>query len=127
MDGATVLIIEDNAITVMELIERIKDTGGKVVNAVSSVEKARQVLDSREDSLDLVLVDYHLADDGVGSEAVRMVNSHSPSAQTVLVSSLNPEVLEQKAENCNADAFVTKPLDYRELIRTIENLLGVTQ
>ena len=118
----TVLYIEDNLIN-LKLVERIlaQRSGVQVVGAM----QGRLGLElAREHRPLLILLDLHLPDMG-GDEVLRRLRDDPATAATpvVMVSADATSGQIQRLLAAGAAAYLTKPLDVRELLRLLDEVL----
>lgn len=113
----SVLLVDDddsNRITLGALIE---DEGFELTEA-ESVNAVREVL-KQNDAFELVLLDYHLGD-GVGTELIDEIRSHSPAVKVALISG---SVEFSDPEAIGIDAVIPKGSDFPVLLESVRNLL----
>lgn len=58
-----------------------------------------------------------------GIMAVQEIKNFDPDAIVIVVSALNKNTIQKHAEDIKASAFVTKPFDKEDLLKTINKLL----
>jgi signal transduction histidine kinase/ActR/RegA family two-component response regulator len=119
--GLTVLYIEDN-LSNLQLVERVlsRRQGVKLISAM----RPQLGLDlAGEHHPDLVLLDLHLPD-MPGQEVLRRLRSNPKLAEipvVVLSADARPSLIEQLLQQ-GARAFLTKPLDVRELLGLLDDV-----
>ena len=118
-----VLVAEDNP-TNQKVIRKILERAGHVVQVVENGEAALDELEQNE--FDIVIVDMHMPIMG-GVEVAkfyRFVDRKLPRMPFVM---LTANATAEAMEECNQagiDAFLTKPVESRELLATIARLTG---
>lgn len=122
----TILYIEDNLANI-KLIEHIFATRGNI-DLVPAMQ-GRLGLDlARRDQPALVLLDLHLPDID-GDNVLRALRA-DPSTAELPVVVLSADATERQIERLLADgatAYITKPIDVTEFLRTIDELLPAAQ
>ena len=119
--GLTVLYIEDN-LSNLQLVERVlsRRQGVKLISAM----RPQLGLDlAGEHQPDLVLLDLHLPD-MPGQEVLRRLRSNPKLAEipvVVLSADARPSLIEQLLQQ-GARAFLTKPLDVKELLGLLDDV-----
>lgn len=119
---ARILIVEDNEMNRDMLSRRLVRSGHEVhvaVTAAEGVEACRAL------APDLVLMDLSLPD-ADGRDATRTLKA-DPATRAVPVVALTAHAMASDRDSALAagcDAFETKPVDFAQLSRTIERLLG---
>jgi len=115
----TVLYIEDN-LSNLELVDRVLSRRGGV-KLISAMRPQLGLDLASEHHPDLVLLDLHLPD-MTGEEVLRRLRSGPKTASipvVILSADARPGLITGLLES-GARAFLTKPLDVRELLRLIE-------
>jgi len=115
----TIMIVDDDLDTLLLMSQVVSSYGYKIVTAASKVE-AMSILDS-EVRVDVLLTDFKLQD-GNGADILRDMSVRSPRVMTVLFSGFSkfPPSLGD-----GFDDYLTKPLDYELLRRTLISVLEV--
>jgi CheY-like chemotaxis protein len=116
-----ILVVEDNALN-LELVTQLLEDDFELATATdgaAGVEAAKQVRP------DLILMDLSLPVVD-GWEATRRLRSDAELAKTPIVAlsahAAKADIDRALAAGC--DAYLTKPIDEEELMRTISNLLA---
>ena len=122
---AKILVVEDNPGDARLVQEALKD--GRLVNEVrvaTDGEAAVTIIDGVEEwRPDLVLLDLRLPNMG-GHEVLEHIRSQPATEQipVIVMSSSDREEDVSRAYIEHANAYVRKPLEYEEFIRTIQEL-----
>ena len=119
MTPATVMIVEDEAITAMATGAMLKRLGYEVLASVSSGEAALEACRSRRP--DLVLMDIRLDGKLDGIETARLLRE-SENVAVVFVSAYADDNTRERASAIHPLAFVAKPLDEVDLGRLLRLL-----
>src|SRR5262245_59001360 len=117
---ATVLIVEDNPEIAM-LYERIFERHRTRIfhDVPESIDYLQQ------ERPDLVIMDFHLPS-GSGVDVLNYIRSQ-PSLEDVPVLGISvDDMLKGEAKEQGINAFLTKPIDIGELIKTAQKLLSST-
>ena len=114
-DGARVLVVDDNASFVDNLVEILGDAGHVVLPAASCAgarEAARK-------GFDIALVDMRLPD-GLGTDLAGELRQLNPDAAVVLLTGYSTVEAAAAAVRAGAFAYLSKPCATPELLLTIE-------
>ncbi|MCX9083465.1 MAG: response regulator [Candidatus Methanoperedens sp.] len=112
-----ILVVEDEAITAMDIQRRLKNLGYDVPAIVSSGEKAIEKV--KENNPDLILMDINLNREMDGIEAAIKIHSFSDIPIIYLTAYSDDETL-QRAKISEPYAYLIKPFKDRELLINIE-------
>ena len=120
------LYIEDVAEN-LRLVERVLKRRPSVTLLASAFGGAGLDL-AREHHPDLVLLDVHLPD-MTGDEVIRGLQA-SPATSTIPIVVLSADATKHQIERvmaAGAVAYLTKPIDLRQLLQTVNNAIGEPQ
>jgi len=120
----TILIAEDNPINQMVVTEILKRAGHHVLLAHNG-EEALEYLENQDLAYDALILDYHMPDRG-GLDVVRMyrfMEPHSTIPIIILTASVTPDI-QEACRNAGVDAFMSKPVNSRALLDTIDRLVS---
>jgi two-component system cell cycle response regulator DivK len=118
---ARVLVIEDNPAN-MKLASLLLRTAGHVVLAAVDAETGLTL--ARNEHPDLILMDIQLP--GMDGHAATVLLKTEPATAGIPVIALTALAMkadQQRSNVAGCDAYITKPLRYRELYATIDALL----
>ncbi len=119
---ALILIIEDDDQTRRVLKIMLEREGYDVLEADDGLEGIKLF---RENAVDLIITDIIMFEkDGVTT--IMEVRKDSPNVRIIAISGgarVGPEVYLQLAKRVGADYALTKPIDRKELLNTISELL----
>ena len=123
-----VLLAEDNVINRMFLSLMLKDAGHhtiEVENGRDAVNKVREAFESGE-PLDLILMDIQMPEMNGMEAAQRIRRLAGPAAMTPIIAITAFAMEEDKERFLRAgmQAYVTKPVDFDELV---ESIMEVTE
>jgi len=118
----TILIVEDNENNMMLVRDVLQMKGYTVLEATTGAEGVRLTLEAKPD---LVLMDIQLPDiDGITALAQIRANEAAKKIPMLAVSaSVMPEE-KQKIVASGFDAYITKPLNMKSFIETVEKFIG---
>lgn len=113
-----VLLVEDDA-TLRELLRRTLDRGGfGVVTAANGREALARF---RETTFQAVVTDI-LIPEIDGFEVIRRIRQESPDVVIIAISGIHdPPVFHRLVRQLGADASMTKPVAYRELVALLNS------
>ena len=116
--ASTILVVEDDEAMRFTLTSYLEKAGYTIYQA-ESVEAAELILNNIK--IDLVLTDIHLPGDD-GLVLTRRLRAKSRMG-IILVSELSEEVERIIGLEMGADAYIVKPLNMREVLAYVKNLL----
>lgn len=118
---ATVLVVEDNAANLKLVTMLLLRAGHSVLSAVDaeagvSLARCRQP--------DLVLMDVQLPGmDGLAATALLKQDPETAGIPIIALTAMAMKVDEEKSQVAGCDAYIAKPLRYRDLYDAIDSLL----
>ena len=115
---ARVLVVDDNAAFVENLVE-ILQTEGYLVRTASTVAEA---LVAAHSGLDVALVDLRLPD-GDGSQLAKQLKENQPDSEVILLTGYASVESAAEAVRAGVCAYLIKPCATPELLLTIEQAL----
>ena len=122
MTGKTVLIVEDNEINLMLIRDIVRRLGHDTIEA-RDAETA--VALARAKKPDLILMDVRLPGmDGLEATGLLKTSPETADIPVLAVSASAFERDKRLALAAGCDAFITKPLDFDEFVKTMEIFLG---
>lgn len=121
---AQILIIEDNPAN-MRLAELLLTSAGHAVIAAVDAETGLKL--AREHQPNLILMDIQLPDmDGLQATALLKAQASTASIPVIALTAMAMKEDEEKIRLAGCDAYIIKPLSYKELYRVIDTLLEKT-
>jgi two-component system cell cycle response regulator DivK len=118
---AKVLVVEDNPAN-MKLTTMLLHTAGHDVLSALDAETALRL--AHEQSPDLILMDIQLPDmDGLAATALLKHDPATASIPIIALSALAMKADEERSQTAGCDAYIVKPLRYKELYAVMEHLL----
>lgn len=120
MSAATILIVEDEAITAMAIKKSLLNFGYSVCGIASGADQAVQK--ARELNPDLILMDIRLAGKKTGIEAATEILAHQTIPVIYLTAFSDDHFLKQ-AQKTEPYGYLLKPVHDQELKATIEMAL----
>ena len=120
MEKATILVVEDEAITAMNLQLQLQHMGYDVPNTVAKGEDA--IDKAREIRPDLLLMDIALAGQIDGIEAARQIRLTN-DIPVIYLSAYTDNMLSERAKDTEPFGYLSKPITDSDLFNTIEMAL----
>jgi PAS domain S-box-containing protein len=124
LNGARVAVVDDSEINREIALELLRGQGAVCVDFPSG-QAVLQWLDSHMNDVDAILMDVQMpVIDGL--QATRMIREH-PQGKNVPVIALTAGALQSERDNAMAagmNAFLTKPLEPAEVVRTLRRVIG---
>ena len=116
---AVVLVVEDELLLRMRAVDMVEDAGYTTLEAVDA-DEAVGILESRSD-IALLLTDIQMPGTMDGLGLAHSVHERWPPIKIILLSGqLTPASIEIPADS----RFFGKPLEAREMIAEIQNMIG---
>ena len=120
---STILIVEDNEKNMKLVRDILQFKGYQTIEAVTGNQGLAL---ARERQPDLILMDIQLPDIN-GIEALRQIRAEPALSKTPVVAvsaSVMPDE-QQKIVASGFDAYITKPIDLKSFVATVEKFAGV--
>jgi CheY-like chemotaxis protein len=119
----SVLVVEDQSSQRKLMVEALQRAGYTTFQA-GDIQQALLVLHQHKP--DVVVSDMHLPS-GDGAEVIREVRKIPGSTMAVVAVSIDLAILNQNITSLfPADAYLSKPFHPRELLKIVEELVGVS-
>ena len=117
-----ILIVEDNEKNLKLVRDVLQFKGYKTIEAMTGTEGVRL---AREKHPDLVLMDIQLPDiDGIAALAQLRGDTSTAKTPVIAVSASVMPDEQQKIVASGFDAYVTKPINIKGFVETIERFVG---
>ena len=117
----TVLVVEDNPAN-MKLTTLLLHSAGHNVLAAVDAETGLRL--ARDEQPDLILMDIQLPGmDGLAATAILKHDPATASIPVIALSALAMKADEERSQSAGCDAYIVKPLRYKELYAVMERLL----
>ena len=121
---ATVLVVEDNPASMKLTTLLVGNAGHTVLPAVDAELGLRL---ARDEQPDLILMDIQLPGmDGLAATAILKQDPATASIPIIALSALAMKADEERSQSAGCDAYIVKPLRYKELYTVMERLLQAT-
>ena len=118
---ARILVIEDNAAN-MKLASLLLENVGHSVFCAFDAETGLAL--AHAEHPDLILMDIQLPDmDGLAATAILKQNPATAGIPVIALTAMAMKEDQEKTRAAGCDAYIAKPLRYRELIAAIDALL----
>ena len=122
---ARILIVEDNAANMKLASLLVRNAGHSVLCAVDA-ETGLTL--ARQERPDLILMDVQLPGmDGLAATAILKRDPVTAAIPVIALTALAMKADEEKSQIAGCDAYIAKPLRYRELYDAINGLLTDVQ
>jgi len=119
---AKVLVIEDNAANMKLALLLLRSAGHTVLCAIDA---EIGVTLARTDPPDLILMDLQLPGmDGLAATALLKQDRATAAIPIIALTALAMKSDREKSEAAGCDAYIAKPLRYKELYAAIDTLLA---
>jgi len=119
---ARVLVIEDNAAN-MKLSSLLLRSAGHDVLCARDAESGLAI--ARSEEPDLVLMDIQLPGmDGLAATALLKGDPRTAAIPVIALTAMAMKVDQERSQLAGCDAYIAKPLRYRELYAAVDALLG---
>jgi two-component system cell cycle response regulator DivK len=118
---AKVLVIEDNPSN-MKLTSLILGNAGHSVVGAVDAESGLKL--ARDEQPDLILMDIQLPGmDGLAATAILKEDPATAAIPIIALSALAMKADKERSQTAGCDAYIVKPLRYKELYEVMEHLL----
>jgi two-component system, cell cycle response regulator DivK len=122
---ATVLIVEDNPANMKLATMLLYGAGHSVLGALDAETGLRL---ARSERPDLILMDIQLPGmDGLAATAILKHDPVTESIPVIALSALAMKADQERSQSAGCDAYIVKPLRYKELYAIMERLLAESQ
>lgn len=124
MSEKRILIVEDEALIVMELEERLKRLGYSNISSVFTGEDAVQI--ARETQPHLIFMDIVLGGEMDGLEASKVICTRL-NIPVIYITGSSEKILKKSLQEANLThpfIYIIKPFDEKKLKEKIDALLG---
>jgi len=122
---ATVLVVEDNPANMKLTTMLLRSAGHLVLPAVDAETGLRL---ARGEQPDLILMDIQLPDmDGLMATAILKQDPATAAIPIIALSALAMKADRERSQTAGCDAYIVKPLRYKELYAVMDRLLQKPQ
>jgi two-component system, response regulator PdtaR len=118
MKKAKILIIEDEALTVMQLCNELKQSGHEAFYAVTGKDAINL---AEEKKPDIILLDIRISGNMDGIEAAEIILSKK-KIPIIIITGFPIKEIKEKAKNIRPIAFLEKPLNINDIKKLVESL-----
>jgi two-component system cell cycle response regulator DivK len=120
---ATVLVVEDNSANLKLITLLLENVGHLVLTARDAETGLTMAAASRPD---LILMDVQLPGmDGLAATALLKADPAMRDIPIIALTAMAMKDDQERSELAGCDAYIAKPLRYRELYSAMDQLLGV--
>ena len=118
---ATVLVVEDNPANMKLTSVLLRRAGHEVLAAVDAETGLRLAHDEQPD---LILMDIQLPGmDGLAATAILKRDAATKAIPVIALSALAMKADKERSQTAGCDAYLVKPLRYKELYEVMDHLL----
>lgn len=118
---ALILVIEDNPANMKLAMLLLHRAGHRTLSAVDAENGMAQ---ARSEQPDLILMDIQLPEmDGLTATALLKKDGKTAHIPVIALTALAMKADQEKSQTAGCDAYIAKPLNYRELFAAIDRLL----
>ncbi|MDX9959712.1 MAG: response regulator [Clostridia bacterium] len=117
-----IMLVEDEAVTVMVMEMLLNRQGYKEIHAFASGEEALAAVETLKP--DLILMDIMLAGRMTGIETTIEIKKHH-ECPVIYTTGYNDNEMQEQAMKSGAAAYLLKPIKAPELMRVIAGLEGI--
>jgi DNA-binding response OmpR family regulator len=118
-DSSAVLLVEDEVLVRLSVADDLRQAGFTVLEAANA-DEAGTILDSRADTIGVVVTDIQMPGSMDGAALVRVVRQQHAGIGIIVLSAAHSSVL----KTVEADTVLAKPHSPRQLIKEIRQLLA---
>ena len=119
-DGKRVMIVEDDEMSFIYLKEVLKSTNIEIIHAWNGVQAVEMA--SADQNIDLILMDIKLPEMD-GYEATRQIKEIYETVPVIAQTAYAMADDEQKSKQVGCDDYITKPINRRKLLQTMDILI----
>ena len=114
----SVVIVEDQFLIAEKLAKKLETAGYTIAGQVGSGEEAVELV--QQSRPDIVLMDIYLSDGSIaGMTAAKKIREFGFQGLLIFTTAYKGQLLVDKAVESGADAFLVKPVQIDDLLRTI--------
>ena len=123
MNKKKILIVDDDASTRLVLSARLRSSKYEAVTAADSIQA---ISVAQKELPHLVLLDIEMpgGDGFIVAQRLKSLKPLKSIPVIIMTSSVERQTAEAKSVEIGAEAFLTKPIDHKELSEAIEMILG---
>jgi len=108
----TVLILEDDFLSVMLLEKSLQEAGYKTIHFANTDGALKWI---EENTPDILLTDWSLAGVASAADVARALRTKNPGARVIFITGYNQEDIADKLTNLEPFDFFIKPFDFESI------------
>lgn len=117
----SIVLIVDDSPDVLDSIKRILEMSNIDCITCRNFDEAKNVIDNI--SIHLAIIDYRLDGSRPGTDIVELIKREKPHVPVIMISGSHDEVIKIGSLESGANIFLTKPIDFNDLIKITKNAL----
>jgi DNA-binding NtrC family response regulator len=116
----TAILVVDDEQNLVSLLDMVLTKRGYQVHAALTVEAAQQLIDKI--AFDLALIDIKIGPRD-GLSLLDEIRKRRPDTKTIMITAYPTHDTQLRSQQKGASAYLTKPLDLPQLLKTIHGLV----
>lgn len=114
-----ILVVDDEEMTVLALAKKLREKKYDVLTSLDGVEALKLIADKK---IDLIISDIMMPCISGFTLLTMLKHFYFSKIPLILMSSYGEKSFVDKSHNLGAHTFITKPIDYEDLIKKIEDI-----
>lgn len=114
-----ILIVDDEQMTVLALAKKLREKKHQVITSYDGVQALKLISDKK---IDLIISDVMMPCISGFTLLTMLKNFYFSKVPLILMSSYSEKNFVDKSQSLGAYTFISKPIDYNELFRKIDEI-----
>lgn len=114
-----ILVVDDEEMTVVALAKKLREKNHEVFTSLDGVEALKIVADEK---IDLIISDIMMPCISGFTLLTMLKNFYFSKVPLILMSSYGEKSFADKSHSLGAHTFISKPIDYEELYKKIDEI-----
>jgi CheY-like chemotaxis protein len=114
-----ILVVDDDEMTIVSVAKKLREKGYDVITSLDGVEALKLITD---DKIDVIISDIMMPCISGFTLLTMLKNFYFSKIPLILMSSYSEKSFVDKSHNLGAYTFISKPIDYVELYKKIEEI-----
>jgi CheY-like chemotaxis protein len=115
-----ILIVDDEQMTVLALAKKLEEKNHEVITSLDGVEALKIVADEK---IDLIISDIMMPCISGFTLLTMLKNFYFSKVPLILMSSYGEKSFVDKSHSLGAHTFISKPINYEELYKKIDEIV----